>query len=112
MSRPKAEPGQKRIYKHTIHLNADEHKLIREKADRMKMPVSAFLRETSVRSVLIEPDPNMVKLLSEFSKIGANLNQLTKKVNVSGINLKENEIEALKLIYARLKDVQKTILKE
>ena len=76
------------------------------------MPVSVFLRTAAVQSVLIEPDPNLVKLLAEFSKIGANLNQLTKKVNVSGINLKENEIEALKLIYARLKDVQKTILKD
>jgi hypothetical protein len=54
-------------------------------------------------------------LLSEFSKIGANLNQLTKKVNTTG-NLSDNEKNdlktALKMIYSRLEIVQKTILKE
>jgi hypothetical protein len=111
MPRPKKEPGQRRDFNYTVHLNADEYKQIENKANRMKLPVSVFLREASIGSVLIEPDPNLVKLLSEFSKIGANLNQLTKKVNVTGINLSEDQITALKTIYARLKEVQKAVLK-
>lgn len=91
MARPKSAPGHLREFKHTIHLNANEHKQIKDKAERMKMPVSAFLREASVRSVLIEPDQNLVRIKSELSKIGANLNQIAKKANVNGINLSENE---------------------
>lgn len=111
MSRPKKEPGQKREFKHTIHLTADEYKLIKDKASKMKMPISGFLREASVRSVLIEPDPNLVKLLSEISKIGSNLNQITKQINVTGVNLSEEQKKALNSLYLKIDEIKKAILK-
>jgi hypothetical protein len=111
MSRPKKEPGHKKEFKHTIHLTENEYKLIKSKAERMKTSISGFLREASVRSVLIEPDQNLAKLLSELSKIGTNLNQITKQINATGVNLSEEQKKALNSLYLKIDEIKKTILK-
>lgn len=111
MARPKKPESEKRKYKHTIHLNADEYREVRKKAEKMKMSISGFLRETSGRSVLVEPDPTPAKLLRELSKIGTNLNQLAKNSNTSGINLSIKDKKGLNELYLSLEKIKKAVLK-
>ena len=112
MARPKKQENEKRKYKHTIHLNLAEYKEIRQKADKMKISISGFLRVSAVRSVLVEPDPTPAKLLSELSKIGTNLNQLAKNSNVSGINLSSDDKKGLNKLYLSLEKIKTAILSD
>jgi len=109
MSRPKKQI--KRDHHFTIHLTGDEYKMIKNKANRMKMPVSVFLRTAADRSVLIEPDLIKVKLLSELSKIGSNLNQISKKVNQEGINLSKEQKNVLNELYLKINEIIQALLK-
>ncbi len=101
----------KRDHHFTIHLTADEYQMIKNKANRMKMPVSVFLRTAADRSVLIEPDPARVKLLSELSKIGSNLNQITKKFNREGVILSPEQKNVLNELYLKINEIIQTLLK-
>jgi Na+-transporting NADH:ubiquinone oxidoreductase subunit NqrF len=109
MSRPKKKI--KKDHHFTIHLTADDYKMIKNKAKRMQMPVSVFLRTVADRSVLIEPDPVRVKLLSELSKIGTNLNQITKKVNREGIRLSLKQKNVLNELYLKINEINQELLK-
>lgn len=111
MARPKKAENEKRKYKHTIHLNADEYKSIRLKANKMKTSISGFLRAVAGRSVLIEPDPTPAKLLRELSRIGTNLNQIAKNSNTSGVNLSLDDKKGLNELYLSLEKIKKAVLK-
>lgn len=107
--RPQKSEDEKKTKRFTVHLTADEAEKIQEKARRMNLSVSQFLKESAHKTKLIEPDPSRVKLLSELAKIGSNLNQIAKKVNESG-SLSEKEKEGLNRIFKEIKTIKEQVL--
>jgi len=111
MARPKKESKVKKTRSINVHLSELDYELIKKKAEKVNLPMSEFLRQTCFKTHISVPDTNLVRILSELSKIGANLNQLTKKVNANGINLSENEKKALKSLRMEFDEIRKVILK-
>ncbi|MEF8811578.1 MAG: plasmid mobilization relaxosome protein MobC [Bacteroidales bacterium] len=106
--RPQKSEDEKKTKRFTVHLTDDEAEKIQEKARRMNLSVSQFLKESAHKTKLIEPDPSRVKLLSELAKIGSNLNQIAKKINQSS-SLSENEKEGLNQIYLKFKEIKESL---
>ena len=89
-------------------MNETEYDLLAERAKANSMTVSDFVRNALVnQKVIIKYEitadvPEIKKLISEFSKIGSNLNQIARYFNQGGILSSEmrNEIrKSLRDIY-------------
>ncbi len=89
-------------------MNETEYDLLAERAKANSMTVSDFIRNALVnQKVIIKYEitadvPKIKKLISEFGKIGSNLNQIARYFNQGGILSSEmrNEIrKSLRDIY-------------
>ncbi len=91
-----------------LRMNETEYDLLAERAKANSMTVSDFIRNALVnQKVIIKYEitadvPEIKKLISEFGKIGSNLNQIARYFNQGGILSSEmrNEIrKSLRDIY-------------
>jgi hypothetical protein len=111
MSRPKKEDKQKKAHKLTVHVNDLDYALIKKKAQTTNLPMSEFFRQAAFKISISVPDPNLVRLLSELSKIGANLNQITKQINATGVNLSDKQKSGLNALKLSIDEIKKAVLK-
>lgn len=95
---------EKRI---TIRLTEDEYEKIKRKAEKINVSVSEYVRNfLSKKEVKIVDKTSLRELIYQLQRIGVNINQMVKKVNLnhSDIELKK-EIEELEEIYKKLKEL-------
>ena len=99
-----------------LRMNETEYDLLAERAKANSMTVSDFIRNALVnQKVIIKYEitadvPEIKKLISEFGKIGSNLNQIARYFNQGGILSSEmrNEIrKSLRDIYEMKYEVMK-----
>ena len=104
MTRPKKEETLAKTKDVHLRMNETEYDLLAERANANSMTVSDFIRNALVnQKVIIKYEitadvPEIKKLISEFGKIGSNLNQIARYFNQSGIISAEMRGEIKKCI--------------
>ena len=87
MTRPKKEETLAKTKDVHLRMNETEYDLLAERAKANSMTVSDFIRNALVnQKVIIKYEitadvPEIKKLISEFGKIGSNLNQIARHLN-------------------------------
>ena len=108
MTRPKKDEALTKTKDVHLRMNETEYEILLERATATNMTVSDFIRNALVnQKVIIKYEitadvPEIKKLISEFGKIGSNLNQIARYFNQGGIISTEmkNEIrKSLRDIY-------------
>lgn len=116
MTRPKKEETLAKTKDVHLRMNETEYDLLAERAKANRMTVSDFVRSAlDNQKVIIKYEitadvPEIKKLISEFGKIGSNLNQIARYFNQGGIISTEmkNEIrKSLRDIYEMKYEVMK-----
>lgn len=101
-----------------LHMNKTEYTLLIERARASDMTVSEFIRNTlNTQNVIIKyeitADVSEIKqLISQFGKIGNNLNQIARYFNQGGIissEMKKEIRKALRDIYEMKYEVGKMV---
>ena len=108
MTRPQKEMDMKREHRVTIRLTDIEFSIIENAAEQAEMSISEYMRtqtmegNVTARFEIVADVDEIKKLISEFGKIGSNLNQIARYFNQGGILSSEmrNEIrKSLRDIY-------------
>ena len=90
MTRPKKEETLAKTKDVHLRMNETEYDLLAERAKANRMTVSDFVRSAlDNQKVIIKYEitadvPEIKKLISEFGKIGSNLNQIARCLNEYG----------------------------
>ena len=118
MTRPKKEKTLTKTKDVHLRMNETEYALLIERARASNMTVSEFVRNAlNNQNVIIKYEitadvPEIKQLISQFGKIGNNLNQIARYFNQSGIissEMKKEIRKALRDIYEMKYDVGKMV---
>lgn len=95
MARPKKEKELKQCHRVTLRFTDTEYEIITENALHARLPLAEFLRKQvtgkriTVKYEIVADVPELKKLITEFGKIGSNLNQIAHHFNQGGIHSQE-----------------------
>ena len=118
MTRPKKEKTLTKTKDVHLRMNETEYALLIERARASNMTVSEFVRNAlNNQNVIIKYEitadvPEIKQLISQFGKIGNNLNQIARYFNQSGIissEMKKEIRKALRDIYEIKYEVEKMV---
>ena len=107
MARPKKQKELKRNHHIMLRLNDTEYDIVTENAQTANLSVAQYARKQvmnqriTMKYEVVADVPELKKLISEFGKIGSNLNQIAKYFNQGGILSQEMRGE----INKRLRDL-------
>lgn len=82
MARPKKQKELKRNHHIMLRLNDTEYDIVTENAQTANLPVAEYARKQvmnqriTMKYEVVADVPELKKLISEFGKIGSNLNQI------------------------------------
>lgn len=108
--RPPKSDQEKRTIRQTVNFTPDEYEKAKKKADRLNMSLAEFMRLSTKRVNVQEPDRDYSKMVSELAKIGSNLNQITKVINQSK-EIPKKQQKGLNQIYKQFKAIKESIEK-
>ena len=118
MTRPKKEKTLTKTKDVHLRMNETEYALLIERARASNMTVSEFVRNAlNNQNVIIKYEitadvPEIKQLISQFGKIGNNMNQIARYFNQGGIissKMKKEIRKALRDIYEMKYEVEKMI---
>lgn len=118
MTRPKKEKTLTKTKDVHLRMNETEYTLLIERARASDMTVSEFVRNAlNNQNVIIKYEitadvPEIKQLISQFGKIGNNLNQIARYFNQGGIissEMKKEIRKALRDIYEMKYEVGKMV---
>lgn len=118
MTRPKKEKTLTKTKDVHLRMNETEYALLIERARASNMTVSEFVRNAlNNQNVIIKYEitadvPEIKQLISQFGKIGNNLNQIARYFNQGGIissEMKKEIRKALRNLYEMKYDVGKMV---
>ena len=118
MTRPKKEKTLTKTKDAHLRMNETEYDLLIERARASNMTVSEFVRNAlNNQNVIIKYEitadvPEIKQLISQFGKIGNNLNQIARYFNQGGIissEMKKEIRKALRDIYEMKYEVEKMV---
>lgn len=118
MTRPKKEKTLTKTKDMHLRMNKTEYALLIERARASDMTVSEFIRNAlNNQNVIIKYEitadvPEIKQLISQFGKIGNNLNQIARYFNQGGIissEMKKEIRKALRDIYEMKYEVEKMV---
>ena len=87
MARPKKQKELKRNHHIMLRLNDTEYDIVTENAQYARKQV--MNQRITMKYEVVADVPELKKLISEFGKIGSNLNQIAKYFNQGGIHSQE-----------------------
>ena len=118
MTRPKKEKTLTKTKDVHLRMNETEYALLIERARASNMTVSEFVRNAlNNQNVIIKYEitadvPEIKQLISQFGKIGNNLNQIARYFNQGGIissEMKKEIRKALQDIYEMKYEAEKMV---
>ena len=118
MTRPKKEKTLTKTKDVHLRMNETEYALLIERARASNMTVSKFVRNAlNNQNVIIKYEitadvPEIKQLISQFGKIGNNLNQIARYFNQGGIissEMKKEIRKALQDIYEMKYEAEKMV---
>lgn len=95
MARPRKEPEITYTHHINLRLTDVQYEIISENAKAAGLSLSEYIRRQLIRGKviakyeLVADMPELKKLISEFGKIGNNLNQIARHFNTGGIHSQE-----------------------
>lgn len=95
MARPRKEPEITYTHHINLRLTDVQYEIISENAKAAGLSLSEYIRRQLIRGKVIAKYelvldmPELKKLISEFGKIGNNLNQIARHFNTGGIHSQE-----------------------
>ncbi len=95
MARPKKEKELRHNHQIMLRLTDTEYDIIAENAGNANLPLAEYARKqimnkrVIVKYEIVADVPELKKLISEFSRIGNNLNQIARHFNQGGIHSQE-----------------------
>ena len=107
MARPKKDKNLRHTRHIMLRLTNTEYEIIAENAKAASLPLAEYVRKqitnkkVIVKYEIVADLPELKKLISEFGKIGSNLNQIAKYFNQGGVLSQEMRGE----INKRLRDL-------
>ena len=106
-NRQRLQPNVLRSTVLRVRVSAAEMEVLQEKAGRMAMPVSSWLRYAGVtRKLRPCPVPTVNRdVYRELCRIGNNINQLTKEVHQGHTSISSAELEGLKALLRKTKNL-------
>ena len=81
-----------------IRLNENQLKVIDSRSEKANLSRSEYIRQSAVSATIQKNDRDYQKIISQISRIGNNLNQISKKVNSGEYNNSDIILNALILI--------------
>jgi len=113
MARPRKEIEYLRLYQVNIRLTESEFKLAQDRASVCGLSMANWIRATafSYRGPIAKKPLYHKETYTSLSRIGANLNQLTKMSHTWNVDYKELA-KQLNSTYELLKSIQQNILNQ
>ena len=95
--------GRKRTVQIKFRVTEEERALIEQKMKLVPTRnMEAYLRKMAIDGYIIQIDHADIKAMTaEIQKIGVNINQITRRVNATGIVYQE-DIEEIKVVLAEI----------
>lgn len=91
----------------SLRLNEVEKAQLFKKAQDAQMPISKFLKQSALNTIIVKPNRNYIDLISAINRVGNNLNQIAKKVNTNEYIDKLPILEHLEIITLMLDNLLK-----
>lgn len=95
MARPQKEGQLLHTYQIMLRLTDTEYEIVAENARNANLTLAEYARKqvmnkkVTVKYEIVADVPELKKLISEFGKIGSNLNQIARHFNSGGIHSQE-----------------------
>jgi hypothetical protein len=87
MARPTKEKKELKSFNLNVWMTDQEYNLIKKLAKKASMSSSSFLLYAGLNKTIYAPAPLLnIKAFGQLANIGNNLNQLTKKANMAGLD--------------------------
>lgn len=116
MARPKKEKELKHNHRIYLRLTDTEYEIVAANAKAANLSLAEYARKqimnkrVIVKYELVADLPELKKLISEFGKIGSNLNQIARHFNSGGIHSQEMR-KAINQSIARIYEMKYEVLK-
>lgn len=116
MARPKKEKELKRNHIVTLRFNDTEFEIVTGNAKDIGLPLAEYLRRQVMKGKVIAKYeivadvPELKKLITEFGKIGSNLNQIARHFNQGGIHSQEMR-QAINKCIAEIYEMKYEVIK-
>lgn len=107
MARPKKEKELRHTHQIMLRLTDTEYEIVSTNAKDANLPLAEYVRKqimnkkVIVKYELVADLPELKKLITEFGKIGSNLNQIARHFNTGGIHSQKMRKE----IYQGIADI-------
>lgn len=86
-----------------IRLTKQQKDIISQRAKKVNLSVSQYLRESAVNTIISKPNKDLIGIISGMNRIGNNLNQIARKVNANFY------IEDSAILLNELKEIDSTL---
>lgn len=116
MARPKKEGQLLHTHQIMLRLTDTEYEIVAENARNANLTLAEYARKqimnkkVTVKFEIVADVPELKKLISEFGKIGSNLNQIARHFNSGGIHSLEMR-KAINQSIARIYEMKYDVLK-
>ncbi len=116
MARPKKEKELKHNHRIYLRLTDTEYEIVSTNAKSANLSLAEYVRKqimnkkVVVKYELVADLPELKKLITEFGKIGSNLNQIARHFNSGGIHSQEMQ-KAISQSIARIYEMKYELLK-
>lgn len=116
MARPKKDLQLIHTHQIMLRLTDTEYEIVSENARNANLTLAEYARKqvmnknVNVKYEIVADVPDLKKLISEFGKIGSNLNQIARHFNSGGIHSQEMR-KAINQSIARIYEMKYEVLK-
>ena len=116
MARPKKDGQLRHTHQIMLRLTDTEYEIVSENARNANLTLAEYARKqvmnknVNVKYEIVADVPDLKKLISEFGKIGSNLNQIARHFNSGGIHSQEMR-KAINQSIARIYEMKYEVLK-
>ena len=116
MARPKKDGQLRHTHQIMLRPTDTEYEIVAENAKNSNLTLAEYARKqvmnkkVSIKYEIVADVPELKKLISEFGKIGSNLNQIARHFNSGGIHSQEMR-KAINQSIARIYEMKYEVLK-
>lgn len=116
MARPKKENELKHTHRIYLRLTDTEYEIVSANAKDANLSLAEYVRKQvmnqkiTIKYEIVADLPELKKLISEFGKIGSNLNQIARHFNSGGIHSQEMR-KSINQNLARIYEMKYEVLK-
>lgn len=108
--RPRKEAHEKRNKRVSVNFTEAEYNRATEKAERLKMSLTEFLRQSAEGAEFKEADEMKIVRVKFLGSISNNINQMAKRVNRGSVN-EEDLLKIFEWIKTVITEIREDVLR-